>query len=135
MLTVAVANFAVLALQDEEEQDEAAPAAAAAADKPATGGSSGDGEGPSTSGAGEGPAAKRPKFSKLGKDPGVATSFLPDKDREVQEEDLRQQLKRVSREGHSSRGATAAGRRSSVRWTCHASSSAADLEQQIGPQH
>lgn len=38
---------------------------------------------------------KRPKFSKLGKDPGVATNFLPDKDREMQEEELRQQLKRV----------------------------------------
>lgn len=93
-------NFASLALQDEEEEDEAAaPAAApAAADKPAAAGSSGDDEGPSTSGAAEGPAPKRPKFSKLGKDPGVATSFLPDKDREVQEEELRQQLKRVSRD-------------------------------------
>lgn len=40
--------------------------------------------------------AKRPKFSKLGKDPTVSTNFLPDKDRELQEEELRQQLKKVS---------------------------------------
>jgi hypothetical protein len=38
---------------------------------------------------------KRPKFGKLGKDPRVATDFLPDMDRELQEEELRQQLKRV----------------------------------------
>lgn len=92
--------------QEEEEEEQAgppAPAAAAAppaaADKEAAAGSSG-GEDPSTSAAAagpgdEGPASKRVKFSKLGKDPGVATSFLPDKDREMQEEELRQQLKRV----------------------------------------
>lgn len=41
------------------------------------------------------PMHKRPKFGKLGKDPRVATDFLPDMDRELQEEELRQQLKRV----------------------------------------
>jgi protein FAM50 len=95
--------------QEEEEEEQAgspAPAAAAAppaaADKEAAAGSSGgeDPSAPSTSAAAagpgdEGPASKRVKFSKLGKDPGVATSFLPDKDREMQEEELRQQLKRV----------------------------------------
>lgn len=61
--------------------------------------SSGDDELPSTSGTaadGPGPPLKRPKFSKLGKDPGVVTNFLPDTDRELQEEELRQQLKKVS---------------------------------------
>jgi len=54
-------------------------------------------EGPSTSAlAADGiPQYKKPKFSKLGKDPGVSTEFLPDKDRELQEEELRQRLKKV----------------------------------------
>jgi protein FAM50 len=87
----------------EDDEDEggdgepaASPSTAAAAADGGGGGSSGDG--PSTSGAGAPeapPAAKRPKFSRLGKDPGVATNFLPDRDREMQEEELRQQLKRV----------------------------------------
>lgn len=85
-------------VQDDEEAEEEAAAPSAPADKQPAGGSSGD-EGPSTSGAAagvdDGPALKRVKFSKLGKDPGVATSFLPDKDRELQEEEMRQQLKRV----------------------------------------
>lgn len=93
-----------LLLQEEEEQQEEGPPPTAAAQEPVpaeaaagTSGASGD-EAPSTSGAAaeDGPAAKRPKFSKLGKDPGVATNFLPDKDRELQEEELRAQLKRVS---------------------------------------
>ena len=91
--------------QEDEEQLEdegpstskpAKPPAAAAAAAEAPGGAH---EGPSTSaGAGEepeGPASKRPRFSKLGKDPGVATNFLPDKAREEQEKELRAQLKRV----------------------------------------
>lgn len=90
------------AADEEEEQQEEGPPPTAAAQEPVpaeaaagTSGASGD-EAPSTSGAAaeDGPAAKRPKFSKLGKDPGVATNFLPDKDRELQEEELRAQLKR-----------------------------------------
>jgi len=101
----AKAKLSFAADEDEEQQEEAsapaaaaqeeAPAAAEAAAEAGTSGGSGD-EGLSTSGAAaeDGPAAKRPKFSKLGKDPGVATNFLPDKDRELQEEELRAQLKR-----------------------------------------
>lgn len=90
-------------LQEEDEQQEEGSPPTAGAQEPVpaeaaagTSGVSGD-EAPSTSGAAaeDGPAAKRPKFSKLGKDPGVATNFLPDKDRELQEEELRAQLKRV----------------------------------------
>eukprot|EP00877_Chromochloris_zofingiensis_P006192 jgi/Chrzof1/1826/Cz10g22180.t1 len=57
---------------------------------------------PSTSGAAataaattdDAPAAKKPKYSKLGKDPTVPTDFLPDKDRELQEEQMKAQLKK-----------------------------------------
>jgi protein FAM50 len=108
-------------LQEEEEEEprEAAPAGKRSA---AVASTSGD-EAPSTSGAAEaaaaaapsesaaeaaaGPASKRPKFSKLGKDPGVQTAFLPDKDRELQEQELKQRLREV-REGATgwlSRGA------------------------------
>mmetsp|Transcript_27537 Transcript_27537/g.60236 ORF Transcript_27537/g.60236 Transcript_27537/m.60236 type:complete len:251 (-) Transcript_27537:732-1484(-) len=48
--------------------------------------------GPSDVKDGGAPDAKRPKFSKLGKNPGVVTDFLPDKDRQTQEEELRKQL-------------------------------------------
>jgi hypothetical protein len=41
---------------------------------------------------------RRTKISKLGKDPTVATDFLPDKDREEAEETLRNQLKKVREE-------------------------------------
>lgn len=34
------------------------------------------------------------RYGKFGKDPGVATSFLPDKDREREEEELRRALKK-----------------------------------------
>jgi protein FAM50 len=104
-----------LSLQEDEDVE------AAAAGKPddpvpsgqtaAAVGAAVDGEGPSTSGRVEGPAAlvaaaaegeeepsaKRSKlgFGKLGKDPTVKTDFLPDKDRELLEEELRQQLKKV----------------------------------------
>jgi len=87
-----------LQAEDDEEQAEdkqpslpsskrAAPAASSAAD-----------EEPSTSApaAEASPQFKKPKFSKLGKDPQVSTSFLPDKDRELQEEELRQKLKKAS---------------------------------------
>lgn len=77
--------------QQQQRQPEQQPALKCAA-------TSGDEEGPSTSAAAvdAGPQLKKLKFSKLGKDPGVLTNFLPDKDRELQEEELRQQLKRVS---------------------------------------
>lgn len=39
--------------------------------------------------------AKKARPLKLGKDPNVATDFLPDKDREQQEEQLRKQLAKV----------------------------------------
>ena len=39
--------------------------------------------------------AKRAKYGKLGKDPGVQTEFLPDKDREKQEEELKARLRKV----------------------------------------
>lgn len=42
----------------------------------------------------EGPALKKSKYSKLGKDPLVVTDFLPDRDREVAEEELRKQLRK-----------------------------------------
>ena len=102
----------------EDEDEEAAPAADKA-DVPgpsslpaaaAAAAGDGDGEGPSTSGREDAPSAeaavaegggeppsKRPKigFGKLGKDPTVKTDFLPDKDRELLEEELRQQLRKV----------------------------------------
>ncbi len=88
--------------QGEEEEEAEEPAEAGAA--PPAAERAGSGAGASTSG-GEGgdgggeaaaPAAKRPKlFNKLGKDPTVRTDFLPDKDREVAAEELRQKLKRV----------------------------------------
>lgn len=87
--------------EGEETQEEAAEPAAGKRSAKGTAESGGDKE-PSTSGAaavseGEaGPALKRPKFSKLGKDPGVQTNFLPDKDRELQEEELKKRLKEVS---------------------------------------
>eukprot|EP00798_Chlamydomonas_sp_ICE-L_P026756 gene26756-4333_t len=42
----------------------------------------------------DGGATKKPRFGKFGKDPSVATAFLPDKDREKAEEELRNQLKK-----------------------------------------
>lgn len=79
--------------QQQRPQQQPEPAAKRTA-------SSCDDEGPSTSGAAAeaaeaGRQHKKAKFSKLGKDPGVLTNFLPDKDRELQEEELRQQLKKV----------------------------------------
>ena len=41
---------------------------------------------------GEGGGVRR--FATLGKDPTVRTDFLPDKDRQRQEEELREQLKK-----------------------------------------
>lgn len=68
---------------DEEAGDEAD--AGAAPERTASGAAA------STSGdEGRAPAAKR---AKLGKDPTVRTDFLPDKDREAMEEELRQKLK------------------------------------------
>ncbi len=43
----------------------------------------------------ESDVAKKSKLAKLGKDPTVSTDFLPDRDREEQEEQLRNQLKKV----------------------------------------
>eukprot|EP00878_Enallax_costatus_P021732 GHUV01023023.1.p1 GENE.GHUV01023023.1~~GHUV01023023.1.p1 ORF type:complete len:354 (+),score=142.08 GHUV01023023.1:159-1220(+) len=81
------ANQQSHSLQQQQQSDPATKRSA----------SSCDDELPSTSGTaadGAGPQLKKPKFSKLGKDPGVLTNFLPDKDRELQEEELRQQLKK-----------------------------------------
>lgn len=39
--------------------------------------------------------AKRTKFAKLGKDPNVDTTFLLDKDREMVEEEMKLQLRKV----------------------------------------
>ena len=38
--------------------------------------------------------AARPRYATLGKDPGVRTDFLPDRDRAREEEELREKLKR-----------------------------------------
>lgn len=80
---------------EEEEQEEEAPAAAER---------TGSGAGTSTSGGDGGVAngggAPPTKRLKLGKDPTVRTDFLPDKDREIMEEEMRQQLKRVGGEVH-----------------------------------
>ena len=46
------------------------------------------------SGAAGGPVVKK---AKLGKDPSVPTDFLPDADREEEEEALKNQLKKVRR--------------------------------------
>eukprot|EP00887_Chlorella_sp_A99_P001552 scaffold8.g1552.t1 len=79
-----------LKLQAAQPQE----AAAAEAAKPA-----GEAAQPSTSGGGGGGAngngdgGGRPRFATLGKDPSVHTDFLPDKDRERAEEELREKLK------------------------------------------
>ncbi|PRW18417.1 XAP5 CIRCADIAN TIMEKEEPER [Chlorella sorokiniana] len=75
--------------EEEEEEEEAAEAA-----KPSTSGrngSSGNGGGGSDREDGEG--ASRPRYSRLGKDPTVRTDFLPDKDRQREEDELREKLK------------------------------------------
>uniref|UniRef100_A0A383WCJ7 FAM50A/XAP5 C-terminal domain-containing protein n=1 Tax=Tetradesmus obliquus TaxID=3088 RepID=A0A383WCJ7_TETOB len=99
---------------DEEEEEEPQVAAAAAAKRPAAAASTNGDEAPSTSAAAAAepaadaaaaaaaaepaaeaagaPAPKRPRFGKLGKDPGVQTAFLPDKDREEQEKELKRRL-------------------------------------------
>jgi len=119
-------SYPLLTNQGEEEgEDEEQDEEEAAADKPAStqaaGAAAGAGAaaatteraagsvGASTSDAAAGssapeagaqpPAAKRPKLSKLGKDPTVRTDFLPDKQREMMEEELRQRLKRVGAGG------------------------------------
>jgi hypothetical protein len=111
MSAAAHADLAYLQEEEEEEPQEA-PAAAASKRSAAAASTSGDEAAPSTSeaaaakaaapaadeaaaAAAAGPAAKRPKFSKLGKDPGVQTAFLPDKDRERQEEELKRRLRDV----------------------------------------
>ena len=58
---------------------------------PSNGGSAEDAEGGNgASGSGAGP---RLLYAKLGKDPTVRTDFLPDKDREREEQELREKLK------------------------------------------
>lgn len=59
----------------------------AGSEEPASSGNGSDG-------GGGGALAKRRKFGKLGKDPTVATDFLPDKDRERLEAELRAQLRK-----------------------------------------
>ena len=44
------------------------------------------------------PLPKKARFAKFGKDPTVSTAFLPDRDREREEEDLRNQLRKASDE-------------------------------------
>jgi protein FAM50 len=84
--------------QQQQEEDAAAergPGAAAAAERVASGAAASTSGGAGGSDGEAAPAPKRPKLSKLGKDPTVKTDFLPDKDRELMEEELRQKLKRV----------------------------------------
>jgi hypothetical protein len=81
--------------EEDAEEPDGPPAAAAAAERAASGANASTSGGEGSGGAEPEPAAKRPKLSKLGKDPTVRTDFLPDKDREVMEEELRQKLKRV----------------------------------------
>ncbi|MEW5303656.1 MAG: hypothetical protein WDW36_006327 [Sanguina aurantia] len=78
--------------------DESPAAAAAGPSKPAAtsdpAGSRCAALDPAQEAGGGGPLAKRAKFGKLGKDPSVKTSFLPDKQREQQEEELRSTLRK-----------------------------------------
>ncbi|KAK9807062.1 hypothetical protein WJX72_012353 [[Myrmecia] bisecta] len=68
---------AVLSFAEEEEEEQAQ-----------------EEEDPTQNGAAA-PSPSRPvKFAKLGKNPGVHTDFLPDKDREAAEEKLREQLRK-----------------------------------------
>ncbi|PSC73288.1 XAP5 CIRCADIAN TIMEKEEPER [Micractinium conductrix] len=66
--------------EDEEQQRGAQPPAAAAA---------ADGDAGSNGAGGAGPR----RYARLGKDPSVRTDFLPDRDREREEEDMREKLK------------------------------------------
>lgn len=61
--------------------------------QPSTSGRNGSGNGGSGSGGEDGEGAARPRYSRLGKDPTVRTDFLPDKDRQREEDELREKLK------------------------------------------
>lgn len=98
---------------DAEDEDEAPAGAAGGSADAADNAPSGSG---AAAAAAEQHAAKRVKFSKLGKDPGVATAFLPDIDRELEEHELREQLTRVRpRAGGQSR---VGGGRGAARQAC-----------------
>ncbi|EFN54296.1 hypothetical protein CHLNCDRAFT_58339 [Chlorella variabilis] len=76
---------------EDEGQAEAATQRQQCAQPPSNGGSAEDAEGGNgASGSGAGP---RLLYAKLGKDPTVRTDFLPDKDREREEQELREKLK------------------------------------------
>ena len=62
-------------------------------------------------------ATKKPRLNKFGKDPSVATDFLPDKDRDEQEEALRNKLKKV-RQGQAVREGGRCGTSSRRRDVC-----------------
>ncbi len=62
--------------------------------QPSTSGRNGGGSnGGGGSGGEDGEGASRPRYSRLGKDPSVRTDFLPDKDRQREEDELREKLK------------------------------------------
>lgn len=72
----------------------AVPASPPASLQPSTsGGANGDALAAAAADGGGGGAAGRGRYSRLGKDPSVRTDFLPDKDRQRAEEELREKLK------------------------------------------
>lgn len=82
--------------EEEEEEEEAAPAQPPqqqGAQPPSSSDGAAAAQDAANGGSGGGGGAARLRYAKLGKDPSVRTDFLPDKDRQREEEELREKLK------------------------------------------
>ena len=85
----ATARLSFVDAEEEEEDDEAVGVAAPPVAEPI-----GGAEQPQGAPAEDEQASKRLRFGSVGKNPGVNTTFLPDRDRERQEREERERLKR-----------------------------------------